>query len=69
MKRLIATLVLMSIFLYVIGCAPAPPASAPSSDAAPEVTEDLQELDDLGSLADEVNNDVSFDELEKVDLQ
>ena len=69
MKRLLAMVLLLSMLLLIVACAPAAPQSAVPVEAVPEATDDVQELDDLGSLADEIDHDISFEELDSVDLQ
>ncbi|MBI2146385.1 hypothetical protein HYU22_03530 [Candidatus Woesearchaeota archaeon] len=70
MKRLFAIVALLSMLLLIVACAPAAaPQSSVPAEATPEAAGDVQELDDLGSLADEVDNDVSFEELDNVDLK
>lgn len=68
MKKIILAVMLLSVLIFVLSCAKAP-AAAPASDSAPEVTGDLEELDDLGSLSEEVDKDISFEELDNLNLQ
>lgn len=68
MKKILLAVMLLSVLIFVLSCAKAPATPAPASDT-PEVTSELEELDDLGSLSDEVDNDISFEELDNVNLQ
>lgn len=68
MKKIILAVMLLSVLLFVLSCAKAP-AATPANDAAPEVTGDFEELDDLDSLSDEVDHDISFEELDNLNLQ
>ncbi len=68
MKKILLAVMLLSVLLFVLSCAKAPPTSAPASDT-PEIASDLEELEDLDRLSDEVDQDISFEELDNLNLQ
>ncbi|MBI2103318.1 hypothetical protein HYT55_05730 [Candidatus Woesearchaeota archaeon] len=70
MKRTIVAVVLGLVLLLVIACAPKQvPTTTGEAAISPEETEIVSELDDineLDTLDQELNQDVSFDEVDQL---